>query len=116
VSVTHNQKITKSVAAQRLIPTRNGAKPEDVARICAQANLTNCTASAGMGLGWEVLNLNGEIIIQHSGSDLGVRTVALFVPAKNIGAIVFTNGENGNKVIPQVIASVYPNPLLIQVL
>jgi hypothetical protein len=112
----HNQGISKSIAVQRLTMTRNGAKPEDVARLCAQAKLTDCAASAGMGLGWEVLNLNGETIIHHSGSDPGVHTVAIFVPVKNIGAIVFTNGENGAKVIRQVMGVLYPNPLLMQIL
>ena len=109
----HNQGISKSVASQRLTLTRDGVKPEDVARICAPANLTKCTISAGMGLGWEVLNFDGEIIIRHTGSDPGVRTIALFVPARNLGAIVFTNAENGNKVIRQVMAFLYPNPILI---
>jgi hypothetical protein len=112
----HNRNVAKPVAAQRLIPARNTAKPEDIARICAQANLTGCAASAGMGLGWEVLSLNGEAIVRHGGSDHGVRTVALFVPSKNIGVVIFTNGHEGGKAIRQVMGLLYPNQLLIQIL
>lgn len=116
VSVMHNRHVTESVAAQRHRPTRNTAKPEEVTRICTEAALTDCTGSAGMGLGWEVLNLNGETIIRHGGADPGVRTVALFVPAKSIGAVVFTNGQEGKKVIRKVVGLLYPNPMLTPIL
>lgn len=116
VSVMRNEKLSNTIAAQRLTMTRNSAKPEDVAKVCAMAKLTDCTATAGMGLGWEVLNLNGETIIRHGGSDPGFRSVAFFVPAKNKGVVIFTNGDNGTKLLREVVQILHPNPLLVIIL
>jgi CubicO group peptidase (beta-lactamase class C family) len=116
VSVMRDEKVTKPIVRQRLISTRNLPKPEQVAELCAKANLTACTASAGNGLGWEIVNLNGETIIRHGGADPGVRTVALFIPAKRKGVVVFTNGQEGRKVIREVVGLLHPNPLLMQIL
>ena len=64
-----------------------------------------------MGLGWEVDSLNGEKILNHDGSDWGVRTLAMFVPSKGIGVVVFTNLENAKEVIRKVVEVLYPNTL-----
>jgi hypothetical protein len=66
-----------------------------------------------MGLGWEVETVNGVKILNHNGSDRGVRTFAMFVPSQGIGVIVFTNGENGNEVIRKVAEALYPNQLYL---
>jgi CubicO group peptidase (beta-lactamase class C family) len=66
-----------------------------------------------MGLGWEVETVNGEKILNHDGSDWGVRTLAMFVPSKRIGVVVFTNGENGTEVIRKVVEVLYPNKLYV---
>lgn len=114
-SVMANQRITPSLAAERLVLTRNMAEPRDVRKVCSQANLNPCAAQAGMGLGWEILQLNGETLIRHTGSDPGVRTLALFVPARRSGLVAFTNGQEGNKVIREVLRNLYPNPLLLAI-
>jgi hypothetical protein len=66
-----------------------------------------------MGLGWEVETVNGEKILNHDGSDWGVRTLAMFVPSTGIGVVVFTNGENGREVIRKVVEVLYPNTLYV---
>jgi hypothetical protein len=71
----------------------------------------HCQVTAGMGLGWEVETVNGENILDHNGSDWGVRTFVMFVPARGIGVVVFTNGENGEAVIKKVVEVLYPNRL-----
>ena len=55
-------------------------------------------------------------ILDHAGSDPGVHTVAFFVPEKKIGVVVFTNGENGPKVIQEVVRVLYPDEVLIATL
>jgi hypothetical protein len=69
------------------------------------------------GDGWHGFGLveivNGVKILDHDGSDSGVRTSAMFVPSQGIGVVVFTNGENGNRVIRKVVEALYPNKLYV---
>jgi hypothetical protein len=64
-----------------------------------------------MGLGWQVIVHNGVTIADHSGSDTGVNTDAFFIPSKRFGAIIFTNGENGSKVIGEIVRALSPDPV-----
>jgi len=114
VSVMHDEGLTKEIAAQRATMTRDQVKPEDLAKVCKKAGEVGpCTITAGMGLGWQVETVNGVKILNHSGSDWGVHTFAMFVPSQGIGVIVFTNGENGNEVIRKVVEALYPNKLFV---
>ena len=112
VSVMHDEGLTKEIAAQRATMTRDQVKPEDLAKVCkAAGEVGPCTITAGMGLGWQVETVDGVKILNHSGSDWGVHTFAMFVPSQGIGVVVFTNGENGNEVIRKVVEALYPNQL-----
>ena len=114
VSVMHDEGLTGEIAAQRATMTRDLVKPEDLDKVCkAAGGVEPCTITAGMGLGWEVETVNGVKILNHSGSDWGVHTFAMFVPSKGIGVIVFTNGENGSEVIRKVVEALYPNKLYL---
>jgi CubicO group peptidase (beta-lactamase class C family) len=105
----HDEGLTKEIAAERATMTRDQVKPEDLERACSQAGKPgHCTVSAGMGLGWEVETVNGVKILDHDGSDWGVRTFAMFVPSQGIGVVVLTNGENGKEVIRKVVEALYP--------
>lgn len=48
-------------------------------------------------LGWGLVNNlpNGEFALEHGGSDIGVRTMAIFLPKSKRGIVVMTNGDNG---------------------
>ena len=99
VSVMHDEGLTKEIAAERATMTRDLVKPEDLDKVCKVAGeVGHCTITAGMGLVWEVETVNGVKILNHDGSDWGVKTLAMFVPSQGIGLIVFTNGENGREV------------------
>ena len=114
VSVMHDEGLTKEIAAERATMTRELIKPEDLDKMCKIAGEAGrCTLTAGMGLGWEVETVNGVKILNHNGSDWGVRTFAMFVPSQGIGVIVFTNGDNGNEVIRKVGEALYPNKLYL---
>jgi CubicO group peptidase (beta-lactamase class C family) len=114
VSVMHDEGLTKEIAVQRATMTRDLVKPEDLAKVCkAAGEVEPCTITAGMGLGWQVETVNGVKILNHSGSDWGVHTFAMFVPSRGIGVIVFTNGENGDEVIRKVVEALYPNKLFV---
>jgi CubicO group peptidase (beta-lactamase class C family) len=59
-----------------------------------------------MGLGWEILKglPNDEYVLVHSGSDQGVRTLAIMLPVTKEGLIIMTNGDNGMKLYFPLIA------------
>jgi CubicO group peptidase (beta-lactamase class C family) len=118
VSVMRNEGVSAELAAQRMQSTRNLATQEQLAQVCAKAGIgaARCRGSGGMGLGWEILDLDGRTIIDHSGSDWGVRTLAFFDPKLKTGAVVFTNGDNGQAVIREVAALLYPYPLFLATL
>ena len=59
----------------------------------------------GKAMGWEVITdlPNGEYALEHSGSSLGVKTMAIVLPKSKRGLILFTNGDNGLFVYNNVI-------------
>jgi hypothetical protein len=67
-----------------------------------------------MGLGWQIIVHDGVTIVDHSGSDTGANAHAFFVPAKHFGAVIFTNGENGPKVIGEIVRVLYPDPVYVE--
>lgn len=64
---------------------------------------------ADYGLGWRVItNAHGPALM-HGGSDQGVRTGVVVVPSARAGVVVFTNGDNGGRIIEAVVPKVLPN-------
>lgn len=61
---------------------------------------------AKFGLGWEVYNglENGEYALMHSGSDPGVRTIAILFPESGRALIIFTNSDNGMAIIKEMVS------------
>jgi len=59
----------------------------------------------GRGLGWEVIKdlPNGEYVLEHSGSDAGVKTIFVLSPKSKRGIVILTNGDNGVFVYNNVI-------------
>ena len=113
-SVMRDDGLTPEIAAERATMTRDTVKPEDLEKACREAGEAGeCRVTAGMGLGWEVEVVDGVKILNHDGSDWGVRTSAMFVPAQGIGVVVFTNGENGTQVIRKIVETLYPNKLYV---
>ena len=112
ISVMNNDAVSPAIAAQRLVIARDWV-PEDARKqVCAyEPSGIACHFSAGMGLGWQIIVHNGVTIVDHSGSDDGAHTYAFFVPAKHLGAVIFTNGDNGWKVIGEIVRILYPDPV-----
>ena len=50
-----------------------------------------------MALGWEMLTdfNNNQYVLVHSGSDNGVKALAIILPGTKEGIIIMTNGDNG---------------------
>ena len=66
--------------------------------------------SIGFGLGWRIIATDGRIIVDHPGADSDVKTFAFFIPEKQMGAVIFTNGPDvGHDMIDEVLATIYPD-------
>jgi CubicO group peptidase (beta-lactamase class C family) len=63
--------------------------------------------NSSMCLGWEYFPglLNDEYAILHTGSDIGVKTLAILFPKSKGGLVLFTNSDNGYLVYEKLIAS-----------
>jgi CubicO group peptidase (beta-lactamase class C family) len=62
------------------------------------------------GLGWGLVKglPNNEYALEHGGSDVGVRTMAVFLPVSKSGVVVLTNGDNGMFITDDVIKRALP--------
>ncbi len=118
LSVMRRQGLTHDIADAQMTSTRNLPTADEVRQLCIKAGMAAdaCRARAGMGLGWQIIELNGVTVIDHSGSDWGVRTHVFFDPNKQTGVVIFTNGDKGNDVIRKVAGLLYPDPLFIATL
>jgi CubicO group peptidase (beta-lactamase class C family) len=111
-SVMRNDGLSPAIAAERLVMTRDWTSEDAREQVCTHETPgTPCHISAGMGLGWQIIVHNGVTIVDHSGSDTGVNTHAFFVPSKHVGGVIFTNGENGSKVIGEIVHMLSPDPV-----
>jgi CubicO group peptidase (beta-lactamase class C family) len=64
----------------------------------------------GYGLGWFITDVNGYIVIHHTGGTVGMLSSSLMVPELNIGIVVLTNanpGGNSYAVIRDAILDSY---------
>jgi CubicO group peptidase (beta-lactamase class C family) len=118
ISVMNNEHVSPEIAHRRLTMVRNNVTPETQAAVCKDTpNPSHCSASAGFGLSWQIVKINDEIILDHSGSDPDVKTLALFIPSRKTGIVVFTNGPDvDNRAIQKIVSVLYPNPVYLNTL
>lgn len=66
---------------------------------------TNIKKNIDQGLGWEIIrNLpNEEYALIHEGGAIGVQTIVVLLPISKRGIIIFTNGDEGDKVYSMVL-------------
>lgn len=123
VAVMHDEAVTKKIADQRGQMSRNLVSPEQESVMCEEAkDPDHCKIAVGPGLGWRVVNISGETIIDHSGNDGDVKTFAFFVPSKQTGAVIFTNGndddfvaiEKHKRVIRKIVGALYPDRVYVE--
>jgi CubicO group peptidase (beta-lactamase class C family) len=113
ISVMRNDHLTKEIAAERLIITRNLTSSENSIVLCESFPDPNrCHVSTGFGLGWRIVQSNDELILDHTGADPDVKTFAFFLPQHKSGAVIFTNSPDvGHQIIDRMLAVLYPNPV-----
>jgi CubicO group peptidase (beta-lactamase class C family) len=111
ISVMNNEGVSQEIAAQRQNITRNLIAPEVESVLCEDAaDPANCKVAMGFGLGWRIVKIDNETILDHTGADSDVKTFAFFIPKRKTGAIIFTNGPDvGHQMIDKVLGVLYPN-------
>jgi CubicO group peptidase (beta-lactamase class C family) len=75
-----------------------------------------CAATVGFGLGWQVIQLNGQTFLTHGGSDDGVRTFVYMNLADHTGTVILTNGANGNDMVLPILDRLGVEPAFVQFL
>jgi len=118
ISVMGNEHVTPEITRQRLSIVRNNVTPETQAAVCKNTpDPDHCSDSAGFGLSWQILHINNEIIVDHSGSDPDVKTLAMFLPSRKTGIVVFASGPDiDNRLIQKIVSVLYPNPVYLNTL
>lgn len=118
ISVMNNEHVTPEIARQRLSMVRNNVTPKMLAQVCKNTpDSEHCSGSAGFGLSWQIVHINDEVILDHSGADPDVKTLAMFLPSRKTGIIVFTSGPDiDNRLIQKIVSVLYPNPVYLNTL
>lgn len=62
-----------------------------------------CPVNEGWGLGWFVHDWGDRAIVEHSGGDHGEKTFAFYDPVSKRGAVILTNGANGDEVMNRLV-------------
>lgn len=73
-------------------------------RIAAQAG-----SPADYGLCWRVITTAHGTALMHGGSDRGARAAVIVVPKSQAGVVIFTNGDNGGRIIEAIVPLVLPH-------
>ncbi|MBB6250319.1 serine hydrolase domain-containing protein [Nitrospirillum iridis] len=105
VGVLKDQDLTAAVAADR-----RHIQVSQMAEMCAGAKAASCPVNAGFGLGWQVLEFNGETVMMHTGRDEGVSTFAWYSPTTRQGAVFLTNSDNGFQLVLPVFETLGASP------
>ncbi len=80
-------------------------------QICQEGRIAPplCPKSLGFTGGWTVYDTPDNLIVMHGGGDKGEHTLGFFNPVTGSGAVIFTNGANGQKVIRDVVKILLPD-------
>lgn len=67
--------------------------------LCNPVMPQHCPASAGFGLGWQVIHLGTKTFMMHTGNDAGEFSFAYWSPGTREGAVILTNGNRGAEAV-----------------
>jgi CubicO group peptidase (beta-lactamase class C family) len=84
-------------------------------QICQEGRVAPplCPKSLGFTAGWTVYDTPDNLIVMHGGGDEGEHTLGFFNPVTRNGAVIFTNGANGQKVIRDIVEILLPDPSFV---
>jgi hypothetical protein len=95
---------------------RNTSQTDMADVICTGSKVATCPAVAGFGLGWQILAFKGETLMMHTGKDEGVFTFAYLNRTTRDGAVIFTNSDNGYKIILPLLDRLNTSPAFLNFL
>ncbi len=85
-------------AIQAIDPGMTGA--------CASKSPSPCPWRNGLALGWAVMEVPGDAMQWHTGSDAAERSMVLLFPATGDGWVFLSNGANGFEPVVDVLVAV----------
>jgi len=97
-AVLRNTGIAPQIAAER-----DRIEASQKQQACARLPQPLCPDDLGSGLSWSVLRAHDTVILMHTGHDPGVYSFAWVSPTTQSGGVILTNGENGKKLVPDIM-------------
>lgn len=81
-------------------------QPGFISRATAETMLTVPLPGSDYGLGLGVKGTGDALQISHSGANEGFRALFIAYPHSGRGAVVMTNGENGELLVPEILRAI----------
>ncbi len=98
IAVMNDEGLSAAMATERDRPQANMMPLK-----CQGEKAMTCPLYTGYGLGWQILLFPNHTVMMHTGDDDGVRTFAYMDKSTREGAVILTNGENGNSLILPIL-------------
>jgi CubicO group peptidase (beta-lactamase class C family) len=111
IEVMKNRGLTPEIAEQRSRPQISMMDAK-----CRGAKAATCPPFTGFGLGWQILDYQDGKVMAHTGRDEGVFTFAYIDRSTGDGAVIFTNGDNGDDVLLPVLRVLGVKPAFLRYL
>jgi CubicO group peptidase (beta-lactamase class C family) len=83
---------------------------------CTGVRVETCPPLVGFGLGWQILAFKGENLMMHTGKDEGIFTFAYLNRNSRDGVVIFTNSDNGYKIVLPFLDRLHTSPAFLRFL
>jgi CubicO group peptidase (beta-lactamase class C family) len=111
IDVLNDHGLTHSLARER-----DRIQTDMMKVTCAGPRAATCPLKVGMGLGWQILKFKGETLMMHTGKDEGVFTFAYLNKTSREGVVIFTNSDNGYKIILPLLERLHTSSAFLRLL
>jgi CubicO group peptidase (beta-lactamase class C family) len=98
LSVMRGKGLTTALAKER-----SRIQVSRKAQECPPGKVQRCPDDVGFGLGWEVFKFGDATYLMHTGKDDGVFTLGYINLSEQTATIIFTNSDNGAKVVLPIL-------------
>ncbi|WP_300529010.1 serine hydrolase domain-containing protein [Maricaulis sp.] len=97
-----------------LVTQRETIQFDFASRFCSIPVFTDiCPDAVGFALYGSVFVWDGEPVIIQGGGDIGERALSFYLPERDLGVIIATNGANGAKLFEPLVREIYANENLL---
>ena len=108
IDVLNDRRLSPAIARER-----NSSQTDMMEVTCTGAKAASCPPHVGFGLGWQILAFKDETLMMHTGKDEGVFTFAYLNRTSQDGVVIFTNSDNGYKVILPLLNRLNTSPAFL---